>query len=72
MDNLKIMVGISTDSEQSCFTDPPGTSYYHDFNLLRQWLLHASNYLYPIFGVDLQRNYDSRLKLQPMLIHRME
>lgn len=72
MDNLKIKVGITTDSEQSCFTDPPGTEYYIDFILLRQWLLHASNYLSPFIGVDLRRNYDSRLKLQPMLIHRME
>ncbi len=71
MDNLKICVVITT-NEKSISTEPPGTDEACFTNLLEERLAHAANFLRQYFWYDLQRIYDSKLKLQLMRKYQLE
>lgn len=71
MDNLKICVAVAT-SEKSISTEPPGTDEGHFTNLLAEILVHAANFFNRLFWYDLQRIYDSELKLHLMRKYQLE
>ena len=71
MDNLKIHV-VRTTSEKPISTEPPGTVEGYIINLFWERLAHAANFLHQIFWYDLQRIYDSKLKLHLMRKYQLE
>lgn len=71
MDNLKICVVITT-NEKPIPTEPPGTSEGQLANLLVEKLAHAANFLRQFIWYNLQRIYDSKLKLQLMRKYQLE
>lgn len=71
MDNLKICVVITT-NEKAISTEPPGADEGCFTNLLTEKLAHATNFLYQLFWYDLQRIYDSELKLQLVRKYQLE
>ena len=71
MDNLKFCVVITT-NEKPISTEPPVAVERYFTNLLEERLTHAANFLRQIFWYDLQRIYDSELKLHLMRKYQIE
>ena len=71
MGNLKISVVITT-NEKSISTEPPGTVEGHCINLFGRKLAHAGSFFRQNYWYDLQRIYDSELKLATMQTHQLE
>ncbi|MFK8004821.1 MAG: hypothetical protein AB8H03_00560 [Saprospiraceae bacterium] len=71
MDNLKIHV-VTTTNEKPISTEPPGTSEGQFANLFGIRLAHAANFLRQFIWYDLQRIYDSELKLHLVRKYQLE